>query len=272
MRSCLNRSVQVNEPTPHYHRAMSDQHILVAGESWVTHSIHQKGFDSFTTTAYEEGVGPLKAALEAGGFEVAYLPNHVAATDFPDTATALAQYAAVILSDIGANTLLLHPDTFARSEPRPDRIAAIRQYVEAGGGLLMVGGYLTFAGIEGKARWAGTPVAEALPVAIATSDDRVESPAGAVPVVRRLDHPIVAGLPSAWPSLLGYNRVVAKEDAEVVVAVGDDPLIVAGTFGAGRAAAFTSDCGPHWCPPPFVGWEGYAPMWQQLVGWVAGAR
>jgi uncharacterized membrane protein len=24
--------------------------ILIAGESWVTHSIHQKGFDSFTTT------------------------------------------------------------------------------------------------------------------------------------------------------------------------------------------------------------------------------
>ena len=74
--------------------------VLIAGESWVTHSIHQKGFDSFTTTAYEEGVGPLRDALEAGDFEVTYLPNHVAATDFPDTAAALADYAAVILSDI----------------------------------------------------------------------------------------------------------------------------------------------------------------------------
>ena len=37
--------------------------VLIAGESWVTHSIHQKGFDSFTTTSYEEGVGPLRAAL-----------------------------------------------------------------------------------------------------------------------------------------------------------------------------------------------------------------
>ena len=251
---------------------MNDQRILVAGESWVTHSIHQKGFDAFTTTAYEEGVGPLRAALEAGGFEVSYLPNHVAATDFPDTVAGLSEYGAVILSDIGANTLLLHPDTFAHSVPRPDRIVAIRDYVAAGGGLLMVGGYLTFAGIEGKARWADTPVEEALPVAIATADDRVESPAGATPVVQRPDHPIVAGLPSEWPGLLGYNRVTAKDDAEVVVAVGHDPLIVAGAFGAGRAAAFTSDCGPHWCPPPFVEWRGYAPMWQQLVAWVAGAR
>jgi uncharacterized membrane protein len=80
----------------------------------------------------------------------------------------------------------------------------------------------------------------------------------------------VAGLPAKWPALLGYNRVLPRDGADVVVAVGDDPLIVAGAHGQGRGVAFTSDCGPHWCPPPFVEWEGYAPMWQQLVRWVAG--
>ena len=249
---------------------MSTQQVLIAGESWVTHSIHQKGFDSFTTTADEEGVGPLKAALEAGGYEVVYLPNHVAASDFPSTAGELSRYAAVILSDIGSNTLLLHPETFAHSVPRPDRLVAIRDYVHAGGGLVMVGGYLTFQGIEAKARWAGTAVEEALPVTMLTIDDRVESPAGTAPVVRQLDHPIVAGLPAKWPSLLGYNRVLPRDGADLVVAVGDDPLIVAGAHGRGRGVAFTSDCGPHWCPPPFVEWDGYAPMWQQLVAWVAG--
>lgn len=244
--------------------------ILIAGESWVTHSIHQKGFDSFTTTSYEEGVGPLRAALEAGGFEVVYLPNHVAATDFPDSEEGLAGYAAVILSDIGSNTLLLHPETFGRSVPRPDRLAALRGYVGSGGGLVMVGGYLTFQGIDGKARWAGTPVEAALPVTMLTGDDRVEVPAGATPVVRLPAHPIAAGLPAEWPVLLGYNRVLPKGEAEVVVAVGDDPLIVAGAYGRGRGVAFTSDCGPHWCPPPFVGWSGYATMWQQLASWVAG--
>ena len=29
--------------------------VLLAGESWTMHTIHQKGFDSFTTTAYAEG-------------------------------------------------------------------------------------------------------------------------------------------------------------------------------------------------------------------------
>jgi uncharacterized membrane protein len=245
--------------------------VLIAGESWVTHSIHQKGFDSFTTTSYHEGVGPLREALEAGGFAVDYLPNHVAASAFPGSAAELGSYAAVILSDIGANTLLIHPDTFERSEPRPDRLVAIAEYVAGGGGLVMVGGYLTFAGIEGRARWAGTPVERVLPVTIATIDDRVEVPAGVEPDVLLPGHPSVEGMPSRWPALLGHNRVVPRPDAEVVVGVGADPLIVVGAHGRGRSAAFTSDCGPHWCPPPFLAWDGYSTMWQRLVGWVAGA-
>jgi len=103
--------------------------ILIAGESWVTHSVHQKGFDSFTTTAYTEGVGPLRDALVAGGYTVDYQPAHVAARAFPETAEALGAYGAVILSDIGANTLLLHPETFERSIPHADRLVAIRDYV-----------------------------------------------------------------------------------------------------------------------------------------------
>ena len=37
--------------------------VLIAGESWMTHSIHVKGMDSFTTSAYVEGVEPLRRAL-----------------------------------------------------------------------------------------------------------------------------------------------------------------------------------------------------------------
>ena len=243
--------------------------VLIAGESWVTHSIHQKGFDSFTTTSYEEGVGPLRSALESAGFKVDYLPNHVAATEFPETADELSRYDVVILSDIGVNTLQLHPETFAHSTPKPDRIVSIRDYVAGGGGLVMVGGYLTFQGIDGKARWAGTPVEEALPVTLKETDDRVEIPPGVAPSVLMAGHPIVSGLPASWPALLGYNRVRPRPEADLVVAVGDDPLIVAGTHGRGRGVAFTSDCGPNWCPPPFVSWDGYATLWQQMVTWAS---
>ena len=244
--------------------------VLIAGESWTVHSIHQKGFDSFTTTEYSEGVGWLRAALESGGWSVDYQPAHVAAREFPATASALAAYDCVILSDVGANTLLIHPDTFLRFKALPNRLEAVRDYVANGGGLVMVGGYMTFQGIEGKARYHDTPVEDALPVTIEAGDDRRETPQGATPSVALAGHPIVAGLQLRWPQLLGYNRIAAKPGAAVVALVGADPLIVAGAYGKGRGVAFASDCGPHWAPPSFVNWEGYTPLWRQIAGWAAG--
>ena len=249
-----------------------EQRVLLAGESWVMHTIHQKGFDHFTTTAYGEGHQWLSAALTAGGFAVEHLPNHLANEKFPMTVADLRQFDAVLLSDIGANTLLLHPDTFAKSVSLPNRLTVIRDYVREGGGLVMIGGYLTFQGIEGKARYAGTAVEEALPVRMLTHDDRVEVPEGCAAHVTAPDHPIVAGLPGDWPPLLGYNRLLLKNEATVIATVGRDPLLVAWDYGQGRSVAFASDCGPHWAPPVFVEWDGYARLWQQLVEWVVKRR
>ena len=244
--------------------------VLIAGESWTVHSIHQKGFDSFTTTEYAEGVRWLRSALEAGGWEVTYQPAHVAAREFPFDAQALSDYDCVMLSDIGANTLLLHPDTFVRSKVLPNRLEAIRDYVENGGGFVMIGGYMTFQGIDAKARYRDTAVADVLPVEMEAGDDRREMPQGIAPKVNDDTHPIAAGLPGEWPALLGYNRFSAKPGGTVVVSVGSDPLVVAGSFGKGRSVAFASDCGPHWAPPPFVEWDGYATLWRQIVGWAGG--
>ncbi len=244
--------------------------VLLAGESWIMHVIHQKGFDAFTTTSYGEGHRWLQAALEAGGFTVEHLPNHLAPTAFPSTADELSKYDVVILSDIGSNTLLLSPDTFERSQVRPNRLNLLRDFVAAGGGLVMVGGYLTFQGIDAKARYAGSAVEEALPVTMLTGDDRVEMPESVTPQVVAVDHPIVAGLMTDWPALLGYNRIVARPEATVIATVGADPLLVAGEHGSGRGVAFASDCGPHWAPPAFCDWSGDAQLWQGIVGWAAG--
>ena len=70
---------------------------------------------------------------------------------------ALKQYECIILSDIGANTLLLPTETFTKSIKKPNRCNLIRDYVLEGGSLLMVGGYMTFAGIDGKA-WPGNNI------------------------------------------------------------------------------------------------------------------
>jgi uncharacterized membrane protein len=245
--------------------------ILIAGESWETLSFHQKGFDVFTTTFYYEGAGPLRAALESAGHTIDYQPSHIAATKFPTDLASLQAFDAVLLSDIGTNTLLLHPDTFERSRPMPNRLTLLREYVAAGGGLIMVGGYMTFQGIDAKARYAGTPVEAALPVTLLSGDDRVEVPEGATPHVQAPDHPIAAGLEATWPQLLGYNRIIARPEATTIATVGDDPLLVAWAYGRGRAVAFASDCGPHWAPPDFLAWSGYARLWSQMVAWAGGA-
>ena len=48
--------------------------VLMAGESWMTHSLHVKGFDSFTTSTYMEGGSALLIALRSCGVDVTYQP------------------------------------------------------------------------------------------------------------------------------------------------------------------------------------------------------
>ncbi len=240
--------------------------VLIAGESWMTHSIHVKGFDSFTTSSYNEGVGPLREALEAGQHTVTYLPNHIAPKDFPTTLEDLQAYDAVILSDIGVNTLLLPDQTFIRSESMPNRLELLKSYVKAGGGLLMIGGYLTFQGIEGKGAYHGTAVEEILPVNFFPYDDRREAPQGVTPDVVA-DHPVIRDVKD-WPVFLGYNRSTLKEGATLVARIGDNPFIALYEYGQGRSSIFASDCGPHWGPPAFLKWQHYPRLWQQLVEWL----
>jgi uncharacterized membrane protein len=244
--------------------------VLIAGESWTTTSVHVKGFDSFTTVAYEEGVAPLRDALLEAGHEVVFMPNHVAAVSFPFTIAELDPFDVVLLSDIGSNTLLVPPETFSRFEAKPNRLAVLRDWVRAGRGLAMIGGYLSFQGIEAKANYRATPVADVLPVELELGDDRVETPEHPVPIVRDGTHPLTAGLASEWPAVLGYQRVVARAGATTLVEVNGDPLVVVGTAGEGRVLAYTSDIGPHWAPPAMLEWPGYARFWQQAVTWLAG--
>jgi len=157
--------------------------ILIAGESWITATTHTKGVDEFTAHSYTEGVAQLRAALEAGGHEVVHLPAHLVSTQFPETPEQLGEYDVVVLSDIGVNSLQLSPGVFERSVPGRDRVQELASWVRAGGALLMVGGYLSFSGWQGRAGFARTEIEEVLPVEMLVGDDRVERPAGVVATV-----------------------------------------------------------------------------------------
>jgi uncharacterized membrane protein len=243
--------------------------VLLAGESWTSHTIHVKGFDSFTTSEYAEGATELIKGLEKLGHTVTFMPNHVAPSAFPTALKGLQAYDAIILSDIGSNTLLIHPDTFKKSQSMNNRCELLAEYVRKGGGLMMVGGYMSFSGIDGKARYQRTMLKDVLPVEMVEGDDRVEAPQGVVPKVLDAKHPVFAGIKGAFPKFLGYNQLKAKEGSSVLATVGDDVFIAVAEIGKGRSAAFASDCGPHWGPPAFVAWTHYPKLWSNLVTWLA---
>ncbi len=242
--------------------------VLLVGESWMSLGTHVKGFNDFSTGFYEEGHAALSAALK-GHFTLEYLPAHLSATKFPNDAEALSHFAAILFSDIGADTLLLHPDTFLHYEPVPNRLNAVRDYVANGGGFGMIGGYMSFAGFGGKAHYHGTAIEDILPVSVLPYDDRVEVPEGFVPSVVDPNHPILSNISDEWPILLGYNRLQAGEDSTVLLARERDPILVSGHYRSGRTVAFASDCSPHWGSKQFTNWEFYSAFWVNVVTWLA---
>lgn len=250
-------------------REEGEMRVLFAGESWTSITIHVKGFDSFTTSEYCEGGAILISALQKAGISVDYIPNHLAPQLFPNKLKDLQRYEAVVLSDIGSNTLLLHPDVFERSLPRPNRLELLADYVRLGGGLCMIGGYMSFSGIDGKARYQCTALAEVLPVTMVSGDDRREIPQGIVPEILAPDHPVFNSIEGSWPRFLGYNMLHPRPQCNVLAEIEGNVLLAIGEFGKGRTAAFASDCGPHW-GAEFQQWRYYPTFWINLLSFLGG--
>lgn len=243
--------------------------VLLVGETWIIQETHIKGFDSFSTSRFGVGGTDWIETVTAGGHEVTNMPAHLVPQQMPSTSEALAAYDVIVLSDIGASSLAV-PLAVWLGGTAPNAMVALRDWVRAGGGLVMCGGYLSFAGIDGKGKYAGSPVEEVLPVTVHPYDDRVENPEFNTPVTQDPSHPLAAGMAQQWPPVNGYNRVVADAGADVVVSIGPDPFIASQTFGAGRSLVFTTDIGPHWAPQEFLDSPAYREFWPRAISWVAG--
>lgn len=246
--------------------------VLFVGESWVKHTIHMKGFDQFHSTEYEEGAGFFLSCMADAGIDVTYVRGHEVSLRFPRSAEELDQFDVVVISDIGSNSFLLPDETFLRSQKSPNRLELVADFVKRGGGLLMIGGYLSFTGIDAKGRYGMSPLADPLPVTMLPHDDRIEKSEGVQVDVCEPSHPVLGDTPPEWPQLLGYNRLIAKRGATVVAKAGEDPMLVVGTYGEGRTAAFASDLAPHWAPPEFLDWPHYAGLWTAILSWTAQAQ
>jgi uncharacterized membrane protein len=106
-------------------------------------------------------VSTLRDALLGSGHEVTFMPNHVAATDFPFAADGFDAWDVVVLSDIGSNNRSCRRRL--RVESMPNRLAVLRT------GRATVAGSrwsaaISRSRIEAKANYRGTPLADVLPV------------------------------------------------------------------------------------------------------------
>ncbi len=242
--------------------------VLLAGESWISASFDFKGFDVFPHTQLEIGCEQLLVALAEHGHEVTHLRAHDVARDFPMSLAGLAEYDVVVLSDVGANSLL-HPDTFTIGKPLPNRMHLISEWVNSGGGLMMAGGYQSFQGFQARAGYFGTPIEKVLPVSLFPYDDRVEAPQGVTPIIEPVEHVITEALRGLEvPSVLGYQRLKAKGGASVLMTVEGDPFLTVAAIGEGRSLAYATDVSPHWAPPAFMEWDGYGTLMNSMIQWL----
>jgi len=149
-----------------------------------------------------------------------------------------------------------------------NRVKLVADFVRDGGALIMTGGYVDFQGFQGKGNYHGSEIEEVLPVNIMDKDDRVERTDGTEVTISKENHPILEGIPSTWPKFLGYQKLMPKDNSEVLATIGDnDPLIIVGEAEKGKSMAFATDLAPHW-GTDFVKWEYYGTFWHQVIDWL----
>ncbi len=248
--------------------------VLLAGETFSISQSVAIGYDTLRSNAYANGAQAFLAAMRSSGYDIDHLGSERCEAEFPRRFEDLSAYGAVILSDIGALSLLFSAETRA-GIPSPNRLVLIRDWVEQGGGLMMAGGYNSFQGMMGTARYHETPLEDCLPVSCSPFADGLEAPEGLAPRVVA-QHPIVSGFDQTWPPVLGLNRVVARTSGDCQIVTAADyrgkqhPLLAVRQFGRGRSLAWMSDIGPHWMSQDFMASPIYAGLMRNMVAWICG--
>ena len=236
---------------------------------------HAKGIDTWTFAYYSDDAEYLiETAKEAGDIEIRHIPNEKVIAECPSTVEELSQYDVMILSDCGYNNMVMQPGNVQpyRIPMGPNRPKAIYEYVQQGGGLIMVGGWLSFSGLQGKAMYSGTLIDELLPVKCMPrgADDRIEVTDGYMFKIEDPEHPVVKGID--WTRkyhLLGYNKAELREDAHLIASYDGDPQIAVRQVGKGRTLAYMTDITPHWSGD-IQQHPDYKKLLCNLIRWTAG--
>ena len=177
---------------------------------------------------------------------------------FPAPADLLASYNVLILADVDLRRLGVA------------RRLAIREFVNRGGGLLVLGGPWTY----GRCAVRGTWIDQLLPVAVKGRTDWLPLPPGSALQWTAAAPPALRAVPLADHACVAYlHDVDLRPAGTVALTAAGRPVLVLSTVGRGRVAAFTGtvmgDPGPG-----HVGfWD--APSWPPamagILQWLAGA-
>lgn len=244
--------------------------ILYAGDYALISHTYIKGMNSWTSgQAFDERHFVMDVLTSIDGFEAEYLPTPYVSERFPSTLEEMKKYDVIILSDVGTDTLLLYPDIF-KIPMGNNRIELLSQFVKEGGGFMAVGGWMSFGGQMGQAKYHGTKLEEILGINASPYDDRMEIPEGLSFKPVKPEHPLIKGLD--WDKspllFLGYNKFSAKDQDAVIAEWNGDPMMVVNEYGKGRTLAFASDIAPHW-GQGFVTWKNNRNFWEQAMHYLA---
>ncbi len=246
--------------------------ILLAGETFVVTQSVAIGYENITSSFRANGAIHLLDALHDTAYQITQIASEQCETEFPRDAKHLEQFSAVVLSDIGALSMLFTPESRA-GKVSVNRLAMLHDWVKDGGSLMMAGGYNSFQGMSATARYHQTPIEDCLPVTCLASSDGLEAPEGLIPQQKK-QHPILKGLRPNLPPVLGMNRVLAKPDpdCEVILDVPYrgtlNPLLVVRDFGKGRTLAWMTDIGPHWMSQDFIQSSDYKVLMRNMMAWL----
>lgn len=204
-------------------------------------------------TSINTAAGYLGGVMEHFQIEFDYLASDKA---FEDSLLD-NHYGAIIISD------------YPSANFTAAQLDKLSQKISAGIGLLMIGGWESFTGLEGG--YNQTILKDILPVEMSESDDRFNS-ANQCIIKKEQPHTITENLPfeQYCPSISGFNTFSGKENTQTILSVivyncklenyepvfcksKLYPLLTVGKYGSANVAAYASDAAPHWVGG-FVDW------------------
>ena len=249
--------------------------VLYCGDTQINMTTHSKGIDTWTFTYFSDTAKFLRDAIaETDDIECTHIPNEKVIAECPASLEEFKRYDVVILSDCGYNNIVMQPGNTKpyRIPMGPNRPKALNEFVKQGGGLIMVGGWLSYSGLQGKGLYGGTAVEDVLPVRCLPrgADDRIEVTEGFMFNIDDWKHPIVQNID--WEKkycLLGYNKTILREDAHQIASYDGDPMIAVREVGKGRSLSYLTDITPHWSGD-FQQHPDYKTLLLNLIRWTAG--